>query len=275
MPDVFAPDGCRLHVDDVGSGEAVVLIPGLGGSARFWTAMTPALALRYRVISFDQRGAGRSDRPAAGPYTIEAMAGDLTAVLDHLGVGRAHLVGHSTGGVIALVMALDRPERVGKLVLSASWDRPDHRFRAMFETRLAILERAGPETYARLTQLIGYPPEWIEANPQRLAEAARAADDLLPIEVTAARIRMLLAFDRSDELARIATPVLVIGAPDDMVVAFARSEALAARIPGARLLMRRGGHFYPQLDPPAFAADVAAFLGGGGTADGSPPRSRA
>lgn len=261
MDRIRLSDGCHLHVEVLGTGAPVVLVPGLGGSATFWSAIAPLLARDHRVVLFDQRGAGRSDRPEI-PYSIDLLASDLIEVLDALDIARAHIVGHSTGGVIGQTLALDYPKRVDRLVLSASWDRPTPHFNALFENRLEVLQRLGPEAYARMTQLIGYPPSWIDANPAMVAEAAAwAASDLSPASVAVARIRMLFDFDRSAELRRITAPTLVIGARDDMIIGYDRARALASAIPGARLVTCEGGHFFPRLDPEGFARHLRFLRG--------------
>ena len=260
MAPLTVRDGCRLEVETTGAGPALVLIPGLGGSAIFWSAMLPALAADRLVVTFDHRGAGRSERPE-GTYSIEGLADDLVDILDALGLAHADLLGHSTGGAIAQLVAAKAPERVRSLILSATWHRPDLHFRTLFEARLAVLEILGPEAYARLTQVIGYLPDWLVAHPELVEHAvARASADLKPLSVAAARIRMLLAFAGLDDLSRIRQPTLVVGAKDDMIVAFGQSVALADGISGAHLLAREGGHFFPRIQPDRFVADVLDFL---------------
>ncbi|HEV2160515.1 alpha/beta fold hydrolase [Bradyrhizobium sp.] len=257
-----ARDGCRLCVETTGSGKAIVLIPGLGGAASFWSAMAPGFADGRRVISYDHRGAGRSDRPD-GAYEIEILAEDLIDMLDALGIERADLVGHSTGGAIAQVVARNHPARVGKIVLSATWHRPDTRFQTLFRLRLEVLESLGPESYARLTQVIGFRPDWLVSHPELVEQAAaRARADLEPISVSSSRIQMLLAFQGVDDLAHISQETLVLGATDDMIVAYAQSVALANGIPSATLLPYDGGHFFPRVYPDQFVRDVRSFLDG-------------
>ncbi|MYZ47578.1 alpha/beta fold hydrolase [Propylenella binzhouense] len=260
MPFVRTPDGCRIHAETEGEGHPLLLIPGLGGSAAFWNPHRSLLRDGHRLILFDHRGAGRSDRPEQR-YTIEALAEDVVSVLDHFGVERAHVVGHSTGGAIGQVLALDAADRVAGLVLSGTWDRADYRFRTLFAFRAAVLERMGPAAYQDLTNILGYAPDWVNAHAPDLERATKAAAaDLEPIAVTAARIRMLLDFDRSAELHRIAAPTLVVSAEDDAMVPAYHAERLAAAIPGARSVRFAGGHFYPRVRPQAFADAVLNFL---------------
>jgi aminoacrylate hydrolase len=262
MPTITAPDGCRIAFDVTGDGDALLLIPGLGGAATFWEPVAPLLAKHNHVVTMDHRGAGRSDRPAAS-YSIEQIAADAVQVMDVLGIGCAHIVGHSTGGVIAQVLVLDHPDRVNRLVISGSWARFDARMALLFQARADVLERAGPEVYQRLTHALGFPAAWIEGHGAQLEDAVAAAGaNLAPLEVALKRIRMLSRTDRSKDLARIAAPTMIIGAPDDPMVPFYQSEKLAATIPGARLERISGSHFFPRVKPDQFAAVVRDFLEG-------------
>ena len=111
-------NGLRLHYQRAGQGADLVLIHGLAANVAFWyLAVVPALIGEFRVTAYDLRGHGYSDTPPSG-YTSADMAADLDALLDHLGVERAHLVGHSFGGAIALHHAALHPERVASLMLA-------------------------------------------------------------------------------------------------------------------------------------------------------------
>ena len=260
MPTVSVSDGCRVTYDVSGQGEALLLIPGLGGAASFWSDIVPLLADRYRVIAFDHRGTGRSDRPE-GAYSISRIAGDAIEVLKAENIDAAHVVGHSTGGMVAQYMAIDAPGLVKTLVISGSWEKPDARFRAMFEARLAVLREAGPRIYQKLTHAIGFPAGFLDENKELLQRAVdNAAAALSPLSAAEARIEMLLIDERSNDLSKITAPTLVIGATDDALIPFAHSRTLAAMIPGARLAVIDGAHFFPRVHPEQYAATVRRFL---------------
>lgn len=260
MRRVIMSDGCAIAVSDAGSGPAILFIPGLGGSGAFWSDIVPDFHPGFRTLVVDHRGAGGSDRPDMA-YSIDLLAADMIGVLDRLGIPAAHVVGHSTGGVIAQTLAIDHPRRVERLVISGSWDAPDARFRLMFETRLQILLAAGPSVYQNLTHALGFPASWLETHREELESAVEnAAVSLSPIAVAAERIRMLLTAGRADDLGRIGAKTLVVGAPDDALIPFSHSERLAAAIPGAELAAIEGAHFYPRVHPQRFAALVRRFL---------------
>ncbi|MGI4801737.1 MAG: alpha/beta fold hydrolase [Janthinobacterium lividum] len=260
MPIATAADGCRIYYERTGTGPVVALIPGLGGDGRFWSGVAARLADRFDLIIMDHRGAGRSDRPDT-PYSISLIASDLLSVLDAERIEAAHLVGHSTGGAIAQSLALDAPSRACRLVISGSWDRPDARFRALFEARAALLDAGLTAPYQMLTHVFGHDPAWMEAHTTDLSRAVEmAGETLAPLPVTAARVRMLLDFDRSAELARLRHQTLVIGAGGDVLIPFYHAERLASAIPGAGLVRLEGAHFHPSTDPIPFAETVATFL---------------
>jgi aminoacrylate hydrolase len=259
---VIADDGYPLAAECAGEGPPLLMISGLGGVAAFWDALRAELGSHFQVLVFDHRGTGGSGRPPEGPYTIQRMAADARAVLDHFHVARSHVLGHSTGGAIAQVLALDSAERVERLVLSGTWDRPDARFRRLFASRLALLLGGDLAAYQALTHVLGYPAGWIEAHDAELSAAeARAEAALAPLSVAAARIRMLLDHDRGADLAGIRAPTLVLAAGDDEIIPVHHAHRLAAAIPDAVLEIVTGGHFFPRTEPRATAAAVLRFLG--------------
>jgi len=259
MAFVLADDGCRLYYEIKGEGEPVVLIPGLGGDGRFWAGVAKALP-EFRLITVDHRGAGRSDRPDGG-YSIERIARDVLSVLDAEEIDAAHLVGHSTGGTVVQTIALDAPERAKSLVISGSWARPDARFRALFLSRLELMEKDEVAAYQNLTHVFGYTSEWIARHETELNAAVEKAGEMLaPYSITAQRISMLLDFDRSESLSKIKQPVLLIGARDDIMIPFDRMEELAKSIAHASFAEMSGGHFYPRVAPDDFAATITRFI---------------
>src|ERR1700761_2866889 len=131
---------CSLYYERQGMGFPVLFISGLGGYASFWQDQVGAFAKRFEVITFDHRGIGQSD-PARMGYTVERMTVDAIALLDALEIRRAHVIGHSTGGAVAQVMAIERPNRLASVVLSATWTKADAYFRRLYGLRKEILER--------------------------------------------------------------------------------------------------------------------------------------
>jgi aminoacrylate hydrolase len=259
MP-VVRRDGCDLHYDVQGEGPPLVLASGLGGAASWWAAQIPRYAREFTVLSFDQRGTGRSSRvPVA---SVEQMAGDVVAILDHAGIARAHCLGHSTGGAIGLATALDHPGRLASLVVYASTTCGDAYRRRVFALRRLLLDLGGPTAYARYTSLLLYPPYWINAHAERLeAEEAAAAAALGEPAVQGSRLEAILAFDRRADYGRIAIPVRILCADDDILTPRYFSEEMARLIPGAEaVFVPQGGHALSRTEPELFDRQVLPFL---------------
>ncbi|MFV0678163.1 alpha/beta fold hydrolase [Variovorax sp. tm] len=248
-----------IHSVVAGAGPAVVLIPGLAGLAKFWHPLQGHIAPHFRSIAIDHPGVGLSR--SLGPPSISAIAQQVLALLDREGIERAHVIGHSTGGLVAQALALDAPGRVAKLVLSNTWARADGRFRDLFRLRQHVLRNCGPAGYAALGDLLAFPPDWYEAHiAEPGSERDLAREIPMNVELTLERIDMLLEHDRADELGHIAASVCIVGAPDDNIVPFHHSQDLAKRIPRARLDSLDGGHFTPTTKTVAYAALVSTFL---------------
>jgi pimeloyl-ACP methyl ester carboxylesterase len=259
--DARTADGAVLRVFAEGRGRPLLLVTGLGGTAGFWASISETLARSFRVLRFDQRGLAASTRGSA-PCSIETLAQDCLSVLDEAGIEQAVVLGHSTGGCIALSLAQRAPGRVEGLILSGSWLKPSHYMAAYFGARRAILA-SHPEAYAAASVLCAYPPAWIEAN-WPIYEAALAAAPLTAQQqaVMTERIDALLAFDGSMQAAALDLPVLVLGARDDMVVPAFLQEDLAAALPGcAKTMLDSGGHLFPVSRPDAFTSTVADWIG--------------
>jgi aminoacrylate hydrolase len=251
----------KLYYETAGSGPPLLLVPGLAGSAHFWRLQVPRLAQRFTVVLHDHRGVGRSSRDAI-VYSIEQMAGDVLALMDHLGIDDAALIGQSTGGAIGQYLAAMQPQRIARLVLSSTWTHADAYFRRQFELRRDMLRSAGIDIYTRTGTLLLYPAEWLRDHDLEIAKAeARSIADASSAEILLSRIDALLRFDGRDLAPRISCPTLVIAALDDRVTPPYFSHALAQAIPGARLvLLDGGGHFVPLVEPERYAEVVLDFL---------------
>jgi aminoacrylate hydrolase len=251
----------ELYYEESGQGDPLLLVPGLGGVGNFWTPQVAAFAREFRVITHDHRGCGQSTHSRI-QYSVEQMAEDVVRLMDGLGLDSAHYVGHSTGGAIGQILAIEHPTRLRSLVLSATWAGPDAFFRRLFEARRETLMTSGVEAYLRSSILMLAPPAWVSANDALLAqqhEAAAAAS--APVEVLASRIDAIVRHDRRAQLGQIRVPTLVIVAADDMVTPRFYSEELASKIPGAKLVvLEGGGHFSPTVAPGPYNAEVGGFL---------------
>lgn len=260
MPRISIGD-CSLYYERHGVGFPVLFISGLGGFASFWQDQTAAFGKRFEVVTFDHRGIGQSDEARLG-YTVERMAADVVSLLDALRIKRTHVVGHSTGGAIAQVLAIEHPNRLASVVLSATWTKADAYFRRIYTFRKEVLLRLGPSAYLQSATLYWYPSWWIARNNEQLRQLeAQNLATFAPTEIVASRIDAMLAFDRTSQLERIKTPTLVIGAEDDIVTPSYFSEELARLIPAAEIkLFPRGGHFLTHVRAREFNHAVLPFL---------------
>jgi aminoacrylate hydrolase len=253
-----------LYHEEHGPADAppVILSPGLGGSAAYWAPNLEALKARHRVILYDHRGTGRSERALPRNLTVEDMAADVLALMDGLGIERAHLVGHAAGGAIGLSLALSAPERLSSLLAINGWSALDPHFARCFETRLALLRDSGVRAYLRAQPIFLYPAPWTSEHRDALdRETEHQLASFPGAEAVEARVAALQAFYIADRLGEIATPILALAAKDDMLVPWTCSRALADGAPSATLeLMDWGGHACNVTDPGRFNQIVSAWL---------------
>jgi len=260
MPRIAIGEG-SLYYERQGVGFPVMFITGLSGFASFWHEQVAAFARKFDVITHDHRGIGQSDQTRSG-FTVDRMAADVIGLMDALEIERAHIVGHSTGGAIAQIPAIEHPKRFASVVLSASWTKPDAYFRRLFNFRKDILLRLGPSAYVQANTLYLYPTWFVARNNERLRQLeAQHLAVFPPTEIAASRIDAILAFDRTEQLGRIKTPTLVVGAEDDIITPAYFSEELARLIPGAEIkIFPRGGHALTQVRAREFNQAVLPFL---------------
>ena len=261
MPRISIGD-CQLYFERHGAGFPVLLITGLAGNSEFWHDQIPALSRSYEVVVHDHRGFGESD-PASCSSTMERSANDVVRLMDALGIARAHVIGHSAGGTVAQILAIEHPQRVASIVIAASWPRADAYFRRLFTLRKELLLRQGAAAFVQLNSLLLYPAHYVTRNNEKLRQMEAQALANFPVpERVLARIDAILAFDRTADLGRIRTPALIVAAQDDLVTPAYMSEELARRIRGAEAkFFAQGGHYFNQVQPREFNQAVLPFLG--------------
>jgi aminoacrylate hydrolase len=240
-------------------GEVVILSPGMGGSAGYWAPNLAALAAEYRVLLYDHRGTGRSDRSLPDDLTVASMAEDVFALLGALGVERAHFIGHALGGLIGLELARILPG-IGKIVVVNGWASLDPHFERCFETRLELLHRSGPAAYVRAQPFFLYPANWISENIAQLdAEGVHQLAHFPAVETLEKRIEAARAFELPSD---VAADILVLVSEDDMLVPSHCARELVDRLPRARLAtMAWGGHACNVTDSAGFNSLALEFLG--------------
>lgn len=221
----------ELHCEETGGGEPLVLLHGNGEDGTYFAHQIAHFSQRFRVLALDTRGHGKSPRGEA-PFTIRQFARDLLAFLDARGIERAHLLGFSDGGNIALVFALAHPERVGKLVLNG-----------------ANLNTRGVKRSVQAPIELGYRMARLFAG---LSAKALANAEMLGLMVNDPNVA-------PEELAALTAPTLVIAGENDMIRED-HTRLIAERIPNARLAFVPGDHFVAAKNPAAFNREVERFL---------------
>jgi 3-oxoadipate enol-lactonase len=245
MPFATARDGVRLYYEELGSGEPLLLISGQGEDHTGWDRVRDDFAANYRVIVFDHRGMGQSDKPEEPPYTTRGFADDAVAILDDLSIARAHAYGVSMGGRIGQWLGIAYPDRLGALVLGCTTPGNAYGVRRPPEVDAALASpTATPdERFAALIDIL-YSPAWVEGHPDLVA--ALRERKAQPIPVYAERLHYLASegHDAWDQLPSIAAPTLVIHGSDDRLNPTANAPLLAERISGAELYIVQGGRHY-------------------------------
>jgi len=252
--------GARIYWDEQGYGAPLLLIMGLGYSSHMWYRIRPALAARYQTIALDNRGVGRSEVPA-GPYPIGLMASDATAVLDAAGIESAHVFGISMGGMIAQEFALQYPKRVRSLILGCTAAGGPTAVRAepeaiqMLMARDKISREQAEEAPVPFIYDSGTPRERIDEDL-----AIRRPWFPRP-EAYVAQLQGILAWEAYSRLSGITAPALVIHGERDRLVPPGNGKLIAARIPGAKLvIIPNASHLFLTDQPEAAHSAVLGFL---------------
>lgn len=255
-------DGLYYEEHGPADGPPVILSAGLGGAGSYWRPNLPALAERFRAIIYDHRGTGRSDRALPANPTVDDMAGDVLALMDGLGLEKAHFIGHAAGGLVGLTLAVRAPERLTSLTVVNAWTRLDPHFARCFEARLALLRDTGPRAYLRAQPIFIYPAAWSSEHRNALdAELDEQLAHFQGAENLEKRVAALQAFYLDDRLAEIRTPLLAVAAKDDVLVPWTCTPAFADRIDSATTrLMEWGGHACNVTDPDTFDRLILEFL---------------
>lgn len=230
MPTILIND-ITMYYELSGEGKPIVLIAGLGADHSLFKLLIPRLSERFKILAFDNRGVGRTDKPDM-PYTIEMMANDTATLMERLGIANAHILGVSMGGRIALDLALRYPANVKSLILVSTSAATSKKKRLSLLVKLIKRVRSGiNRSYQPYSAFI------------RQMKASRG-------------------YDRRDRLHEIHVPTLILHREQDRSAPFSRAEELHAGIHSSQMIPFKGGHLFFLWENKQCADAVTAFLAG-------------
>ena len=264
MPKIKVND-INIYHEIHGDGFPFLLIRGLSSDVYRWpSSFVKEISHKFKVILFDNRGAGRTDKPDI-EYSIKMMADDTVGLMKAMNIEKANILGYSMGGSIAQEVVLNYPERVNKLLLcGAGCGGPNAKAATAEVLNLLTFDRKGmtPEQVLRKTLPILFPENFIKSHPEEIEEYIRRST-LAPIPTHSYKRQLgaIAKFESYSRLNNIDTPTLIISGKEDILVPCQNSEVLAENIPGAALtLFDEVGHAMFTQKPILLAKTINDFL---------------
>ena len=276
MTEQFAKvNGIKICYEIAGEGEPLFLVHGFGSKKESWIAQFPVLSKHFKVIRFDNRGAGKSDRPK-GTYTMEVFADDIKGLIDYLGLEKTNIAGWSLGGMIVQNFVLKYPEKVKKVVLiNTNYGFPDEDGPLVYKNMRLEEEKQKKIDHvkawwdaARTGYYIKFRKE-MEANPSKKWYGLWSADDLIKESIidtpTAEDIETqadaLKTHDTFDRLKTIKSPTLIVTASHDRLTPRSSMEEIHGQIPNSKfIIIDKAGHSSPLEKAPEVNQAIIDFL---------------
>jgi 3-oxoadipate enol-lactonase len=251
----------NYRLDGPDDGEIIVLINGLADDLESWGFQVPTFTeAGYRVLSFDNRGIGASDRPA-GPYTSRMLADDAKALVDSLGISGFHLMGVSMGGMIAQEYAINYGADLRLVTLACTYAVADPFCQTMFAMWADIAKRIDVPFVMRDVALWAFTGPFFEERPDDAAMFAEAMAGLdMSVDAYLAQLAVIQAHDATDRLTQITVPTLVLAGEEDILIPVRLSRRLRAGILGAQWATVPGGHACLWETPEPFNATYLDFV---------------
>ncbi len=261
MPEIEIPSA-RLHYATSGTGEPMLLIPGLGMDHTYYRLGAPLLSRHLQVLAVDPRGIGRSTK-SPPPYSVEGWADDFAALIDQLGFGPIHVLGSSLGGAMALALAQRHPDKLKSLIVVGGFSELDRATELNFRLRLRLIQKLGmSDEVADYMGLWTLTRKFINSDAGYAVMRANQANIRAnSAESYSAFIDALLKWGRCQPgqeqepkfttlLASIKGPTLVVTSDNDHLIPRELSELIAARISGAKLVVMPGAGHIPFMEQP-------------------------
>src|SRR5690242_14973731 len=255
-------NGIDINYRLEGDGErTVVLVNGLADDLETWVLqMEDLLGAGYRVLRFDNRGVGQSDKPA-GPYTTQQLAEDAKALVDDLGVSDFHLVGVSMGGMIAQEYAIAHGSDLRSLTLACTYAAPGPFCSRMFAMWADLAPRLGVPFVMRDVTLWAFTVPFFEEREEELEEFEAGMADLpQPLDAYLAQLSSIRTHDATERLGRITAPTLVLAGDEDILIPVQLSRRLHEGIAGSEWRTTKGGHACLWEHPSAFNQALLEFV---------------
>jgi pimeloyl-ACP methyl ester carboxylesterase len=250
-------NGVEIACEITGEGPPIVLCHGGEADNRNFFNFAPELAKSFTVITYDQRDTGETRNDSA-PYSAADLGRDVGALIEALGYERAHVFGTSFGGLVAQEAAINCPQRIDRLILSATWPGPEPHVTDAFY-KFALSEKTPEET--RLYWAMFFGTEFARAYPDEVARRMQQLVFKRTPEQRARRGSSAAGFDSSGRLGSIRSPTLILAGGNDRIVLPENPRKLARLIPGAELVILDGvGHATTLEAPDKVAAEIRRFV---------------
>jgi len=238
-------NGIHIYYKVEGSGPPLLLISGLGQNSLPWAAIVPMLRDKFTCITFDHRGTGRSDVPP-GPYTIDQLGDDASALIEQVGFGRVCAVGWSMGGSVLQSMLIRHRDKLVRAVLLSAFPSYSELQHQWLDSLIALQRAAiDPLALAVFRSAWVFTPRWLSDHADAVATAKLALKDPYPTTIQGfeAQAHGLRRYDSRPALPTVSTPTLVLVGAEDILTPVQQSAEIARLIPGAKLqVLPRGGH---------------------------------
>jgi pimeloyl-ACP methyl ester carboxylesterase len=254
--------GVDFFYDIKGKGEPLLLISGFTCDHSYWSVLLPLLTSQYQVILLDNRGVGKSSAPN-NPYTIQELAHDAGALLEHLGIDKVHVAGHSMGGQIAQELVLAYPHKVKSLILLSSLAKGDERFKSIVETWGELPKHIDKRLYQKILLSWSF-SDTFYANSEIIEQLIEWAIHYPFAPQTHSiylQSQAIISCDTTNRLHNILCPTLVLVSKQDILTPIKFSEELAQGIPHAKLaILDCGGHGFMIESPQIVGTAMLDFL---------------
>lgn len=263
MPN-YSSDGLELYFEQQGDGTPLILLHGFGQHGGSWAPLVPAYARVFSVVVPDMRGCGRSQAAEPG-FTAADLAGDIVALMDHIGAERAHVAGWSSGGTVAIELGLGHADRLMSLSLHSTFAGGRDHYQANWIDMRRRIMASGDRELDFSTSIIGFfTPEFINARPDRIEEfrQMQLANPYPPTpDGMAGQTGAAKQFEARDRIASIRTPTLITVGSADRTTLPAQSRLMHEAIEGAEFFLFDGaGHLSHFQFPDEFISISQGFM---------------